>query len=423
MNEANLAGKRLLILGSAIQSYKTVEAAKAMGVYTIVTDQRAIPKTTALADEILPFSVTDSASILAWCRKHPVDGVINFCIDYAQHAHQEVCEALGLPCYGTAEQYHILTDKTAFKAFCRECGVDVIDEYGEDELDRVVYPVLVKPSESSGSRGATVCQNREELLPAIAVAKAESKNGKAIIERYMGGKPDFSCAYIVINGEPYLYRTLDRYTGTREDNLTRQCIFALHCSKYTDMYLKNVHERMCNMIRRLGLKNAPLLLQGFVDGDTVRFYDQGIRFSGAEYERIVKRCTGIDVVKAFVAYALGEDLSDFAAQLKDVYAIGGHYGIQLFLDLYPGKIASIRGMEEVAKLPFVEAVMQKHFVGDVIPASGDVKQRAFEIILVVENDLSAVIDALAEIEKRVDIRDDQGRNMLTPLIDPARLSM
>lgn len=421
MNEEKLKGKRLLVLGGAIQCSKVVEAAKAMGVYTIVTDRRANERVVAIADETLPFSVTDSEAILAWCRAHPVDGVINFCIDYAQHTHQKVCAALGLPSYGTPYQYHVLTDKAAFKAFCRENGVDVIEEYEEDELDRVEYPVLVKPSESSGSRGSCVCHSREELLPALAAAKAESKNAQAIIEKYMGGKPDFSCAYIVINGEPYLYRTVDRYLGTKEDNLNRQCIFALHCSKYTDMYLKNVHDRVCRMIRRLGLQNTPLLLQGFVDGDTVRFYDQGIRFSGAEYERIIKRCTGVDVVKAFVGYALGEDLSSFSEQMKDIYAIGSHYGIQLFLDLYPGKIASINGMEEVAKLPFVDAVMQKHFVGDVIPDSGDVKQRAYEIIIVVKNDLHAVINALDKIQKRVDIRDDQGRNMLTPLIDPSRL--
>ena len=160
---------------------------------------------------------------------------------------------------------------------------------------------------------------------------------------------------------------------------------------------------------------------GCVDGNTVRFYDQGIRFSGAEYERIVRRCTGIDVVKAFVGYALGEDLSSLKNQMKGIYAIGNHYGIQLFLDLYPGKIASINGMEEVAKLPYVDSVMQKHFVGDVIPDSGDVKQRVYEIIIVVENDPQAVTKALEEIQKKVDFRDDQGRNMLTPLIDPARL--
>ncbi len=421
MNVENLQGKRLLVLGGAIQCCKVVEAAKAMGVHTIVTDIHANRKMADMADEILPFSVTDYASILDWCKAHPVDGVINFCIDYAQHTHQKVCAELGLPSFGTPEQYHILTDKTAFKAFCRESGVDVIDEYGEDELDRVEYPVLVKPSESSGSRGSTVCQNREELMPALAAAKAESKNGKAIIERYMGGKPDFSCVYIVIDGTPYLYRTVDRYLGRPEDNLQRQCICATHCSKYTEMYLEKVHERVCAMIRRLGLKNTPLMLQGFVDGDTVRFYDQGIRFSGAEYERIVKRCTDIDVVKAFVGYALGESLSSLAPQMKDIYRLNGRCGMQILLDVYPGTIGSIKGVLELADLSFIDSVQQKHFVGDHIPASGDVSQRAFELVMIVDKDPKAMIEAIDTIRGRISILNDRGENMLTPLIDAERL--
>ena len=421
MNEEKLKGKRLLVLGGAIQCSKVVEAAKAMGVYTIVTDIRANKMVAAIADETLPFSVTDSEAILAWCKAHPVDGILNLNIDYAQHAHQKVCAALGLPNYGTLRQYHVLTDKTAFKAFCRENGVDVIEEYDENEPDQVKYPVLVKPSESSGSRGATACWSREELLPALAAAKTESKNGRAIIEKYMGGKPDFSCTYIVIDGEPYLYRTVDRYLGRPEDNLQRQCICATHCSKYTDMYLEKVHERVCAMIRRLGLVNSPLMLQGFVDGDTVRFYDQGIRFSGSEYERIVKRCTGVDVVKPFVAYALGEDLSTLAPQLKDIYRLNGLCSIQVLLDLYPGTIGSIEGIEEIARLPFMDSVLQKHFVGDVIPASGDVSQRAFELVIIVDKDPHAMVEAIEEVRKRVDIRNDRGENMLTPIVDTRRL--
>lgn len=423
MREEKLKGKRLLVLGGAIQCCKVAEAAKAMGVYTIVTDRCANQKMIAMADEILPYSVTDSASILAWCKAHPVDGVINFCIDYAQHTHQRVCAELGLPSYGTPEQYRILTDKTAFKAFCRNNGVDVIDEYGEDELDRIEYPVLVKPSESSGSRGATVCRCQEELLPALTAAKAESRNSKAIIERYMGGKPDFSCAYIVIDGEPYLYRTADRYLGRVDDNLQRQCICSTQCSKYTDMYVKKVNDRVSSMIRRLGLKNTPLMLQGFVDGDTVRFYDQGIRFSGSEYERISKRCTGVDVVKAFVGYALGEPLSALAPQLKDIFLLNDLCAMQILLDVYPGKISSIDGIEAIAELPFVESVQQKHFAGDVIPASGDVSQRAFELVVIVDKDPKAMEEAIETIRKLVSIRDERGENMLTPLIDPSRLSM
>ena len=132
-------GKRLLILGGAVQCLKVVEAAKKMGVHTIVTDISEDCPAKLAADEALPYSVTDTEALLNWCKKNPVDGILNFCIDYAQITHQKLCSALGFPCFGNAEQYKILTDKAVFKDYCKKNGVDVIPEYEEDKLDAVEF--------------------------------------------------------------------------------------------------------------------------------------------------------------------------------------------------------------------------------------------------------------------------------------------
>lgn len=415
-------GKRLLILGGAVQCLKVVEAAKEMGVHTIVTDVLENGPAKLAADEALPFSVTDFDGILEWCRQNPVDGVLNFCIDYAQITHQKLCEALGFPGYGDAGQYHILTDKAAFKEFCTRNGVDVIPEYDENRLESVEYPVLVKPAESSGSRGTSVCWNRGELPEALAAAKKESKNGHALIEKYLYGCQDFSMSYIIIDGEPYLTRTLDRYVGRPEDNLQRQCICARCPSVHTELYLEKTHPNVVGMLKNLGLKNAAVFMQGFIDGDRFRFYDPGIRFSGAEYERMLKAATGVDVVKAFVGYALGAPLSPLAEQLKNhVFLLNGKCGLQLFVDVYPGKIAAISGLERIAALPEVVTVLQKHSLGYVVPASGDVKQRLFEIVTLTENKKEAVKKTLDAIGAHLSVQDPEGQNLLTPMIGVERM--
>lgn len=413
----NLKGKRLLILGGAVQVLKVVEAAKEMGVYTIVTDVLKDGPAKLAADEALPYSVTDYKSILDWCRKNPVDGVINFNIDYAQITHQRVCEALNLPSYGTAEQYRRLTDKTAFKEMCKANGVDVIPEYDENRPEEIEYPVLVKPAESSGSRGSTICNDFLELQKALEAAKQESKNGQALIEKYLYGYPDFSMSYIIIDGEPYLTRTLDRYVGRPEDNLQRQCICARCPSVYTELYLNKAHKNVAAMLKNLGLNNATVFMQGFIDGDKFRFYDPGIRFSGAEYERMLKHATGVDVVKAFIAYALGNDLKPLAEQIKeDLFMLNGNCGLQLFIDAYPGKVDSISGVEEIAAIPEVVTILQKHNLGYIVPDSGDVKQRMFEIVTLTPNDKESVSCVLNSIAGLLSIKNDKGEELLTPLI-------
>ena len=115
----DLKGKRLLILAGATVHCKVVEAAKAMGVHTIVTDYLEHSPAKDMADEKWMLNIMDVDAIVERCKNEQVDGVLNFCIDPAQRPYAQICEKLGLPCYGTSEQVHIMTDKPSFKSFCQ----------------------------------------------------------------------------------------------------------------------------------------------------------------------------------------------------------------------------------------------------------------------------------------------------------------
>ena len=124
----DLRGKKLLILAGASLHCKVVKAARDMGVHTIVTDYFPASPAKLMADESWMLSITDVDSIVERCKAEGVDGVLNFCIDPAQVPYQKITSRLGLPCYGTPEQFFVLTNKPAFKAFCAKCGVDTIQE-------------------------------------------------------------------------------------------------------------------------------------------------------------------------------------------------------------------------------------------------------------------------------------------------------
>lgn len=103
------------------------------------------------------------------------DGVICGYIDPCQRPYQQICDALDLPCYGTKDQFFYMTDKHAFKKMCMENGVDVIPEYTEEEAlsGQAEFPLFVKPVDSRGSRGQSVCYTTEQLENAINFAKSE----------------------------------------------------------------------------------------------------------------------------------------------------------------------------------------------------------------------------------------------------------
>ena len=412
-------GKKLLFLGGPIQVIKAVEQAKKMGVYTIVTDMKDNALAKKPADEALSFGVTDIEGIVSWCREHSVDGVLNFGVDPAQKSNIVICDALGLPHFGTLEQVDYLSNKQAFKNMCVECGVDVIQSYSEEEITDEFsdFPILVKPAQNCGSRGSSVCRNRPEALQGIENARNSSADGKVVIEKYMEGYQDFSVEYYVVDGEAFLVRTQDRYLGKKEDKLERQAVAGISPSKHTDMYLKNVHPRVVKMLKHIGVTNGVLTMQGFIDGDTVRFYDPAYRFPGSAYEKHLATATGVNLMEYAIAFALGEQ-KEAVPELNNAYKLNGNCSIMLLFTAKPGIISECRGFEEVKNVPGVVSAVLKEAVGSVVPESGDVNQRIAEVGLVVKDDKKTIEDAVLEVQSKFTVLDEKGENMLVSLADP-----
>ena len=139
----NLKNKKLLILAGAGVHCKVVRAAKELGIYTIVTDYLEDSPAKAIADESWMYSVTDVDKIVQRCKDEKIDGVLNFCIDPAQIPYQQICEKLGVPCFGTKEQFDILTDKRKFKDYCLKYDVDVIPEYSKIDIEKGHVPLEI----------------------------------------------------------------------------------------------------------------------------------------------------------------------------------------------------------------------------------------------------------------------------------------
>jgi len=416
--------KKLLVLGGAAYHAKLVEAANRMGVHTIVADYLEPEESPAkqLAKEHWLVSITDVDLLESLCRDAKVDGVLNMCIDPAQRPYSQLAERLNLPCYGTPEQFFIMTDKHAFKEFCMGHNIDVIPEYSEEELlnGEAPLPVMIKPIDSRGSRGQTVVFEKKDIAAALEFAKSESSNGEVMVEKFMGNHQDFSMTYFVVNGTPYLTRVCDRYVGKPEDNLNKQCVGCIAPSKYADFYLKNVHNRMVEFIKALGIVNGPVFMQGFIDGDTVRFYDPGLRCPGGEYEKLLRETTGADAMSLLVEFALTGEIKEPIGFNHQLYLLGGHHTIQLPITARGGVIGEMKGLSEIAENPYVTTVIKRYGVGDTVPSSGDVRQRICEFALITD-EKTTVKNEVEWIFSKLSVLDSQGKNMLVSLVDTNKL--
>ncbi len=401
--------KKLLILAGASVHNKLVLAAREKGIYTIVTDNLPDSPAKTIADEAWMLDIKDVDGIVAKCKENNVDGVLAAWIDPAQRPYYEVCERLGLPCYGIQEQFYRMTDKHAFKKMCIENGVDVIPEYSENDLESINYPVFVKPVDSRGSRGQSVCHDQEELLRAIEYARKESSNGDIIIEKYMADAHEFQVTYFFIDGTPYLIRTCDSYCGSVERHLEKVVACAVSPSRFTQAYLDKAHNKVVGMFQKLGLKNGPVFMQGFEDNGTFRFFDPGLRFPGVDYEKIFKHVFDVDLMDAMISIALNGTCKELVLPTDCVWLKAKHAAI-LFPTISAGTVTNIQGQETVKNLSGVISFLPRCKEGDQIQWSFNVNQRSAEIDCIADN-ISELKTLIVKIQNTFIVRDNQGHNM------------
>jgi len=421
-----LDGKILLVIGGAAQHCKVVEAAHELGVITYVTDYLPPEKAPAkqIADKYFMYNITEISEIVAMCKAEGVEGVISTSLDICQKPYQQICEKLGMPCFGTREQFDILTDKKKFKECCRNNGVDTIPEYSEflfagSEADvaEVDFPVLVKPGESRGSRGQSVCNSLQEVRNAIPFAREVSSNGQVVIEKYMGQKNDFSMSVLMLNGKAIPIRTVDRVLGRYEDKLDKLAVGSATPSVFTDMYLNNVHEKIERLYKKIGIVTAPLFMQGFVDGNVIRFYDPGLRFGGSEFERVFSAVTGRNPFYPLIEYALtGEVSEDLGAWGTSDVWLQEKTTVQVFPALKAGKISAVYGLDEIRMHPDVVCVFTRYGVGDVIEETHNVNQRFAEIDIVCQNnsDMKKMVEWVFD---KLKVCDEFGNDMIVSQYD------
>lgn len=411
-------GKRLLILGGASQHCKVVEAAKRLGVETYVTDFLPSAPAKDMADHAYQINVTETERLAELCRAEGIDGVLSGWLDFCQVPYQRLCEATGLPCYGTREQFDVLTNKLKFKNLCLEYGVGTIpfvSGSAEDILEfasSVGYPLQIKPVDSRGSRGQSVCNRPSELGSAIRWALNNSESNRVIAEKRLIGYEDISVTYYFQNGYPIIERLSSRILGNEKDGLDGLAVGSISPAQCSNLYINSIHPRVLRMLEAIGVREGPVFLQGFKVGNDVLFYDPGRRFPGGDYERSFKSIWGVDLAEEMVKFAL-TGLSERISPAVPTDAFKMKSKVQVIYDvtLAPGTIHAVEGVESVRQLPSVDSINLRYESGDTVSEDCDVCRRFAEINFT-SSSLDEAVEVSRLIQDKISVIDGSGSNMV-----------
>ena len=205
--------RRIAIIGASYLQIPLVVKAAEMGVEThcFAWEDGAVCKD--IADYFYPISILEKESILKICQQINIDGITTIASDAAVLTVCFVAEQMGLT-GNPLKDALVTTDKYQMRKRFAEFSVNspkfVIGEHGYS-VSGFRYPLIVKPTDRSGSRGVLKVRSLEELPDAVKRACAESFAQKAIIEEYIAGS-EVSVESISWQGKHYILAITDKVT-------------------------------------------------------------------------------------------------------------------------------------------------------------------------------------------------------------------
>ena len=316
--------KSILLLGGSQQQVVAIETAKRLGYRTVLCDYLPDNPGQFVADVFYQESTTDREKMLQIARREGVSGVLAYSSDPAAPTAAFVAERLGLPtnplaAVETLSVKHRFREHLAANGFPCPKSVSVDASSAPSELIALAggmrYPVVLKPSDSSGSKGISVIGSADEraFVDALALAGEFSRNKVLVLEEYIrSGFPR------VIGGDVFVVDGEVRFWGLMSclrDNAMGGLVPVgeRNPSGLTAAQTDKVKEQVQALVTSLGIRFGELNVEVIVgEDDTPYFLELGARAGGNMIPVQLGDISGIDLIEANVRCAMGDTSLDVA---------------------------------------------------------------------------------------------------------------
>ena len=300
--------KKLVIIGANDFQNQLILKAKSLGYETHVFawEDGAVGKDTA--DYFYPISIIEKDEILEKCKEIKPDGVCSIASDLASITVNYVAEKLGLPCNQT-KFTNIQTNKYAMRQALMNaklpCPKFVLadENFDLNELKDFQFPIIVKPTDRSGSRNIMKLESTDGVMKAISEACETSFEHKAIIEEYIDGD-EYSMETISYCGEHHYLATTKKFTTGAP-----HFIETGHCqpSGLSAEILDNAKASIKKALTALHIENSAGHSEFKVDKDgNIKIIEIGARMGGdCIGSDLVYLSTGNDFMKMVIDVVTG----------------------------------------------------------------------------------------------------------------------
>lgn len=357
--------KKIMILGASILQVPAIKKAKEMGLDVIVADMNPeaigfeVPE---IKKEII--STINIPEIVEAAKRHKIDGIMTLATDMPMRSVAEVVKEMGL--LGIDSNTALkATNKADMRKALQKRNIPIPKFFKvankEEYLEAVKnfkVPFIVKPTDSSGSRGifkVTDISNRNLIEKAYEYCKPFSKVGDIIVEEYMNG-PEVSVETLSIDGICHVIQITDKVTTGAPHYVE---MGHSQPTKLDKKIVEQISEIAKAANKAVGIENGPSHTEIIVTNEGPKIVEIGARLGGDNITtHLVPLSTGVDMVACCIKIALGEK-----PDIRHKYNRGA--AIRYF-NQKAGIIESIIGIDEAKKLSGIQQISIVHGVGEKI---------------------------------------------------------
>ncbi|MDX6591446.1 MAG: hypothetical protein QOJ13_642 [Gaiellales bacterium] len=280
----------LVILGGGPSQRQATDAARRLGVRTVVCD--AVPG----AGDVVA-STEDAAAVLAAAREAEANGVIAPGTDWPVLIAAQVAGELGLPHPIDVATARRATDKIAQREAFDRAGV-LQPEWSASAPPG--YPCVLKAADRQGQRTMAILTGPEGLEHATAGAREGSRSGRVLFERFVPG-PE-----VTVNGfsgpDGYLcIAVTDRHHFGGSPGVAQRHVYP------SEHDTAAAAETAKAAVEAIGITRGPSYVQLILSPEGPRVMEVAARLGGGHDSEICRRAVGVDLATAAVRAALGEE--------------------------------------------------------------------------------------------------------------------
>ena len=336
---------KALVLAGGFPQIALIQELKTRGISVVLADYNEEPVARKYANKYYKVSTLDIDAIRDVAVREKVDFLITVCTDQALHTVAKVSEELSLPCYINYQTALNVTNKQYMKQVFSRNGIPtaryvIIDQFHEDSIKGMQYPLIVKPVDCNSSKGVRKCFNIDELEHYFSEAVALSRTSTAVIEEFVSGE-ELSVDVYVEDGKAHVLCISQSEKIADQDKFV---IFrAVWPVDLSENIIKQIQDNAQKIAESFDIQNSPMLIQLLTDGEHIYVVEFSARTGGGVKYLLVKRTSGFDVIKAVVDLTLGKKPHVGTMKAEQNCLIND------FIYCKPGVFDHLDGFEELMK--------------------------------------------------------------------------